>query len=65
MGHADQIYQGGNILTMDANMLNAEAIAIKDGRILAIGLGSGGFEPCRPLHQNDEFIWSIRDAGPS
>ena len=37
MGHADQIYQGGNILTMDANMLNAEAIAIKDGRILAIG----------------------------
>ena len=37
MGHADQIYQGGKILTMDANMLNAEAIAIKDGRILAIG----------------------------
>lgn len=37
MNHADQIYQGGNILTMDANMPNAEAIAIKEGRILAIG----------------------------
>lgn len=37
LGYADQIYKGGNILTMDANMLNAEAIAIKDGRILAIG----------------------------
>ena len=37
LGHADKIYKGGNILTMDANMLHAEAIAIKDGRILAIG----------------------------
>lgn len=37
MTHADHIYQGGNILTMDANMPNAEAIAIKNGRIFAIG----------------------------
>ncbi|MDG1236522.1 MAG: amidohydrolase [Amylibacter sp.] len=37
MGFADQIYFGGNILTMDASMLNVQALAIKDGRILAAG----------------------------
>ncbi|MAD95430.1 MAG: hypothetical protein CML33_08045 [Rhodobacteraceae bacterium] len=37
MGYADQIYFNGNILTMDASMLNVEALAVKDGRILAIG----------------------------
>ena len=38
MSHADQIYHGGNILTMDIKTPYAQAIAIKDGRILAIGL---------------------------
>ena len=37
MSFADQIYFGGNILTMDASMLNVQALAIKDGRILAAG----------------------------
>jgi predicted amidohydrolase YtcJ len=38
LSHADLIYTGGNVLTMDADTPQAEAIAIKDGRILAVGL---------------------------
>ena len=34
---ADQVYINGNILTVDANNSLAEAVAIKDGKILAVG----------------------------
>ena len=34
---ADTIYFNGNIITLDGNELLAEAIAIKDGKILAVG----------------------------
>lgn len=37
MSHADHIYLGGEILTMDPQNPIAQAIAIKDGRILAVG----------------------------
>ncbi|SFT86000.1 amidohydrolase [Sedimentitalea nanhaiensis] len=34
---ADTIYSGGPILTIDDDQPNAEAVAVKDGRILAVG----------------------------
>ena len=34
---ADSIYRGGPILTMDDAMPRAEAVAVRDGRILAVG----------------------------
>lgn len=34
---ADQIWSGGPVLTMDDTQPRAEAIAVKDGRILAVG----------------------------
>jgi predicted amidohydrolase YtcJ len=34
---ADAIYYNGNILTMDDEQPTAEAVAVKDGRILAVG----------------------------
>ena len=34
---ADTIYSGGPILTMDDTALRAEAVAVRDGRILAVG----------------------------
>ena len=34
---ADTLYTGGTILTMDDRMPSAEAVAVKDGRILAVG----------------------------
>jgi predicted amidohydrolase YtcJ len=34
---ADRVFIGGSILTMDDQDLTAEALAIKDGRILAVG----------------------------
>jgi len=34
---ADAIYQGGNIVTMTADGATAEALAVKDGHILAVG----------------------------
>jgi len=37
---ADAIYSGGTILTMDDRQPEAEALAIKDGRILAVGAKS-------------------------
>src|SRR5213593_2807359 len=36
--HADRIFYNGDILTMDAAGRVVEAIAIKDGRIVAVGL---------------------------
>lgn len=36
-GSADKIFCGGTILTMDPAMPMAEAIAVRDGRILAVG----------------------------
>lgn len=36
-GTADAIYFGGDIITMNDSAPNAEAIAIKDGRIIAVG----------------------------
>ncbi|MCS6316656.1 MAG: amidohydrolase family protein, partial [Nitrospira sp.] len=35
--HADTIYTGGTIITMNDDAPSAEAIAIKDGKILAVG----------------------------
>lgn len=34
---ADTIYHGGNIVTIDINQPTAEALAVKEGRILAVG----------------------------
>ena len=34
---ADRIFIGGTILTMDDENMNAEALAVKDGRIIAVG----------------------------
>ncbi len=34
---ADQIFSGGPIVTMDASQPSAEAIAIRNGKILAVG----------------------------
>ena len=34
---ADKIWVGGPILTMNDNAMRAEAVAVKDGRILAVG----------------------------
>jgi predicted amidohydrolase YtcJ len=39
-GTADAIYFGGDIITMNDSAPNAEAIAIKDGRIIAVGTRS-------------------------
>ncbi len=36
-GTADAIYFGGDIVTMNDSVPNAEAIAIKDGKIIAVG----------------------------
>ncbi len=36
-GLADLLFSGGPILTMDANRPGAEAVAVRDGRILAVG----------------------------
>ena len=35
--HADRILHGGTVLTVDANDSIAEAVAVRDGRILAVG----------------------------
>jgi predicted amidohydrolase YtcJ len=37
--YADRIWSGGPILTMNDAALRAEAVAVKDGRILAVGPG--------------------------
>lgn len=37
MAHADAIWHGGDILTMDAARPRASALAVKDGRLLAVG----------------------------
>lgn len=37
MQHADQIWHNASILTMDAHLTSAEALAVKDGRISAVG----------------------------
>jgi predicted amidohydrolase YtcJ len=34
---ADTIYFNGNVITLDSNELMAEAVAVKDGKILAVG----------------------------
>jgi predicted amidohydrolase YtcJ/heat shock protein HslJ len=34
---ADTIYLGGNIVTMNDNLPTAEAVAVKDGKLLAVG----------------------------
>ncbi len=34
---ADTIYFNGNVITLDSNELLAEAVAVKDGKILAVG----------------------------
>jgi len=34
---ADAIYHGGDVVTIDDNNPTAEAVAIKDGRIIAVG----------------------------
>ena len=34
---ADTIYSGGPILTIDDDQLIVEAVAVRDGRILAVG----------------------------
>jgi hypothetical protein len=34
---ADTIYTGGNIITVNDTQPTAEALAVKDGRILAVG----------------------------
>ena len=36
-GTADKIWVGGPILTMDDDAMRAEAVAVKDGKILAVG----------------------------
>lgn len=36
-GTADAIYFGGNIITMNDSIPSAEAIAIMDGKIIAVG----------------------------
>ena len=48
-GVADTIYTGGNIITISDAAPSAEALAVKDGKILAVGAkagashGKGGF----------------------
>ncbi|MDX2318704.1 MAG: amidohydrolase [Hyphomicrobiaceae bacterium] len=41
---ADKIFLGGPILTMDETVPRAEAVAVKDGRILAVGTEAGVME---------------------
>lgn len=36
---ADKIYLSGDIITMDERNPAADAVAIKDGKILAVGAG--------------------------
>lgn len=35
--HADRIWTGGNVLTMNDGMMRAEAVAVRDGRIVGVG----------------------------
>ena len=54
---ADTIYHGGDVITLDTEQPAAEAVAIKDGKILAVGKstdvleaprrGDAGGRPCR------------------
>ena len=37
MALADEIWTGGIILTMDPSLPQAEALAIKQGRLMAVG----------------------------
>jgi predicted amidohydrolase YtcJ len=45
-GSRDIVLHNGRILTMDANNTIAEAVSIKDGRIVAVG-HEGGLGPCK------------------
>ena len=61
---ADIIYSGGPILTMDDARPRAEAVAIKDGRILAVGaaddrLGVNHVGPRRDAVFNDRRLVGI------
>ncbi len=40
MPQADEIWTGGTVLTMDASNPRAEALAVKDGRLVAVGSAS-------------------------
>ena len=40
--HADLVLTGGRVATMDAARRWASAIAVRDGRIVAVGVGHGG-----------------------
>lgn len=42
---ADIVFHGGSILTMNDDQPFAEAIAVKDGRILSVGKESDVFKP--------------------
>jgi len=46
MAYADKILSGGNILTMDQARPSAQAVAIRDGRIVAVG-SVADVAPCR------------------
>ena len=41
---ADAIYVGGSIVTVNDAQPNAEALAVKDGTILAVGAPASGWE---------------------
>ncbi|HXX60270.1 MAG TPA: amidohydrolase family protein [Candidatus Sulfotelmatobacter sp.] len=36
-GHADLVFVGGRVMTMDAQRAQAEAVAVRDGRLVALG----------------------------
>ncbi|WP_164662208.1 amidohydrolase [Tropicibacter sp. Alg240-R139] len=49
MTQADEIWAGGSIMTMDPSNPRAQALAIKDGRLLAVG--------------KDEDVWNLQGPG--
>jgi predicted amidohydrolase YtcJ len=48
MTHADEIWIGGDILTMDPSIPRASALAIRDGRLIAVGADSDILNLCGP-----------------
>ena len=60
---ADTIYQGGTIITMNDAQPSTQAVAVKDGKILAIGSTRSSRRVQGRADQSRKPRWQDNDAG--
>ena len=60
--YADTLLVNGRIATLDPLAPEASAVAIREGRFLAVGDDRIGERPRRTRHQNDRPAWAARSS---